>query len=79
MRGSSTEGASYRMFFLFGFWLSAFGFRLSAFGFSAFRLSGKKMESHYQLARPFHSDLKLCLTTGKPEVKPTNVFIIKAN
>ena len=59
----------------FGFRLSAFGFRLLDFGFSAFRLSGKQMENYYQLARPFHSDLKSCLTMGKPEVKLTIFFI----
>ena len=64
------------MFPLFGFRLSAFGFRLSAFGFSAFRLFGKQMKRHYQLARPFHSDLKPCLTMGNPEVNKLTLFNI---
>ena len=41
--------------------------------FSAFRLSAFRVvdKSNYQLARPFYSDLKPCLTMGKPEVKLT--------
>ena len=46
--------------------LSAFDFRFSTSAFRLFGFPGSKWKvNHYQLARPFYSYLKPCLTMGK--------------